>query len=110
MRSARGTAHGDWNGEMASTVERRHKLHELASSAVLYRCTYIKARNALDLRAWLSDCLTEALSTMLRGVVLRKLLVGLTGFTGPLHCTTFDFMFRFWKFCSELRLFYILIL
>ena len=40
---------------------------------------------------------------MSRGVVLRKLLVGLTGFTGPLHCTTFDFMFRFWKFCSELR-------
>ena len=45
-----------------------------------------------------------------RGVVLRKLLVGLTGFTEPLYCTTFDFMFRFWKFCSELRLFYILIL
>ena len=41
--------------------------------------------------------------TSARGVVLRKLLVGLKGFTGLFTYTNSDYLLGFWKFCSELR-------
>ena len=36
-----------------------------------------------------------------RGVVLRNLLVGLTGFAGPLHVTLQICMFELWNVCSD---------